>query len=209
MDELTLPALAGLLPALAPSCGPVRLVAVDGHAGSGKTTLAARLAAALDGAPVVHTDDLATHEQPFGWTRRLSGQVLDPLRAGRAARHEVYDWTAHAFRGEREIPAAPVVLLEGVGAGRAELRPLLALVLWLEVGPATARERGLRRDGPLLAPFWTGWSRAEDAHFAADPTRPFADLLVRQTDDADGYRAAAAPGGRAARALPAAGDHRE
>jgi uridine kinase len=204
MDDLTLPALAALLPSLAPSCGPVRLVAVDGHAGSGKTTLAARLAAGLAGAPVVHSDDLATHEEPFGWTQRLAGQVLEPLRRGRAARHGVYDWTARAFRGEREIPAAPVVLLEGVGTGRAELRPLLALVLWLEVDPATARERGLRRDGPELAHFWTGWNRDEDAHFAADPTRPFADLLVHQTPD--GYRAVAGPGGRA---VPAPGDHRE
>jgi uridine kinase len=194
MDDLTLPRLAALLPGLPASCGPVRLVAVDGHAGSGKTTLAARLSQELGGAPVVHTDDLATHEEPFAWTVRLARQVLGPLAEGRAARHEVYDWTARRFAGHREIPVAPVVLLEGVGTGRALLRPHLALLLWLEVGAGTARERGLLRDGPELAHFWTGWTRAEDAHFAADPSRPFADLLVRQTPD--GYRAGPGPGGR-------------
>ena len=187
MDDLTLPRLAALLPALAPSCGPVRLIAVDGHAGSGKTTLADRLAAELGGAPVVHTDDLATHEEPFSWTERFAGQLLGPLAEGRTARHEVYDWTARRFAGEREIPAAPVVLVEGVGTGRLALRPYLALLLWLEVDAGTARQRGLRRDGPELAHFWTGWNRQEDAHFAADPSRPFADLLVHQTGD--GYRA--------------------
>ncbi|MFD0459286.1 NACHT domain-containing protein [Streptomyces violaceoruber] len=33
-------------PPASPSCGPVRLIAVDGHAGSGKSTFAGRLAAA-------------------------------------------------------------------------------------------------------------------------------------------------------------------
>jgi uridine kinase len=181
VGEMTLAAVARLVAGLAPSCGPVRLVAVDGHAGSGKTTLAGRLSERLDGAPVVHTDDLATHEEPFAWTGRVAEQVLGPLSGGRSVVHEVYDWSARRFAGQREIPAAPVVLLEGVGAGRAALRPHLALVLWLEVGPDEARRRGLLRDGPDLAHFWTGWTRQEDAHFAADPTRPYADLLISQT----------------------------
>ena len=196
MDDLTLPRLAALIPGLPPSCGPVRLVAVDGHAGSGKTTLAARLAERLGGAPVVHTDDLATHEEPFGWTERLAGQVLAPLGRGDTARHEVYDWAARSFGGDREVPPDPVVLVEGVGTGRAALRPHLALLMWLEVDPVTARQRGLRRDGAALAHFWTGWSREEDAHFAQDPSRPFADLLVHQTGG--GYRAVPGPGARPA-----------
>ncbi|WP_328917175.1 MULTISPECIES: uridine kinase family protein [unclassified Streptomyces] len=192
MDDLTLPHLAALLPALPPSCGPVRLLAVDGHAGSGKTTLAARIAEQLGGAPVIHLDDLATHEHPFDWTTRLADQVLGPLSEGRPADHEVYDWTARRFTTRREIPAAPVVLLEGVGSGRAALRPYLALLLWLEVDAETAHRRGLLRDGPELTRFWTGWNRAEDTHFAADPSRPFADLVVHQTHD--GYLAVPGPG---------------
>lgn len=207
MDDLTLPRLAALLNGAVASCGPVRLVAVDGHAGSGKSTLAGRLAAELGGAPVVHADDLATHEEPFGWAGRLAEQVLAPLSAGRTARHQVYDWTARRFAGEREIRPAPVVLLEGVGSGRRELRPRLALLLWLEVDPETAHRRGLLRDGPELTHFWTGWNRAEDEHFAADPSRPFADLLVRQTDDAEGgYLAAPGPGDPSGEAV---GGHRE
>lgn len=199
MDGLTVRELGRLLKGVEPSCGQTRLVAVDGHAGSGKSTLAGRLAAELGGAPVVHLDDLATHEEPFEWTGRLAEQVLAPLSEGKAARHQVYDWTARRFGGEREIPADPVVLLDGVGSGRRALRPYLALLLWLEVAAQTARRRGLLRDGPALAHFWTGWNRAEDAHFAADPSRPFADLLLRQTEDAGGYRAVPGP----------ARDHRE
>ncbi|MFD8599377.1 uridine kinase [Kitasatospora sp. NPDC059646] len=168
---------AGLL-ALPPSLGPVRLVAVDGHAGSGKTTFAGRLAAALGGAPVVHLDDLATHQEPFGWVGRLREQVLAPLSRGEPARHGVYDWTAREFRGVREVPPAPVVLLEGVGAGRRAVRPALAALLWMELDAAAARARGELRDGPELAEFWAGWAAAERAHFAADPSRPYASPRV-------------------------------
>ncbi|WP_407640637.1 uridine kinase family protein [Actinacidiphila alni] len=194
MDAMTLRQVGAIVREAVPARGRTRLIAVDGHAGAGKSTVAARLAAELGGAPVVHTDDLATHEEPFGWTERLAEQVLAPLAEGKAARHQVYDWTARRFAGEREVPPAPVVLIEGVGSGRRALRPYLALLLWLEVSPEVARRRGLLRDGPELAHFWTGWTAAEDAHFADDPSRPFADLLLRQTEDERGCLAVPGPG---------------
>ncbi|POX38245.1 hypothetical protein C3486_24280 [Streptomyces sp. Ru73] len=193
-----LAALAARLRALPPSCGPVRLVAVDGHAGSGKSTFAGRLAAALGTgasgagtghglaaaaeatAPVIHLDDLATHDELFAWDGRLREQVIEPFSEGRSARYGVYDWVHRRFARERTLAPAPVVLLEGVGAGRRALRPHLACLLWMELPEDTAWARGRRRDGPGLATFWDGWIPAERAHFAADPSRPHADLLVSQ-----------------------------
>ncbi|WP_042405183.1 hypothetical protein [Streptacidiphilus carbonis] len=178
----SLAALAEQLRDLPPSCGPVRLVAVDGHAGSGKTTFAALLTRALGGAPIVHLDDLATHEQLFEWTVRLVDGVLLPLSRGETARFRAYDWTARRFAEERVVPAAPVVLVEGVGAGRRALRPRLARLLWMDLPAAAAHARGEARDGPALAGFWREWRKAETAHFSADPSRPFADLLVDGVD---------------------------
>ncbi|MGK5730593.1 uridine kinase family protein [Streptomyces sp. URMC 124] len=172
--------LAPWLLAQPPSLGPVRLVAVDGHAGSGKTTFSGRLAAALGGAPVLHLDDLATHEELFEWTGRLSEQVLAPLGRGGTARFRAYDWVARRFADEREIGPEPVVLVEGVGAGRRALRPHLACLLWMELPHEHSWERGQLRDGTELSDFWDGWMRAERAHFAADPTRPYAELLILQ-----------------------------
>jgi predicted kinase len=174
---------ARLLRALRPSCGPVRLVGLDGHAGSGKTTWAARLARELDGAPVLHLDDLARHDCLFGWTDRLEEQVLEPLRRGAPGRYTVYDWDRRRDAGTAVLPPEPVVLVEGVGAGRRELRPWLACLLWMDVPEAVAWERGRRRDGPAQAAFWRGWTRAERAHFSADPSRPHAHLLVRESDE--------------------------
>ncbi|MGW2475626.1 uridine kinase family protein [Streptomyces sp. NPDC001665] len=171
---------AARLSALPPSCGQVRLIAVDGHAGSGKSTFAGRLAEALGGAPVLHLDDLATHEELFAWTDRLREQVTEPLSHGEPARYAPYDWTARTFGPVRTLEPAPVVLIEGVGAGRRALRPLLARLLWMDLPAEESWARGRRRDGPALDTFWDGWTAAETAHFAADPSHPWADALVRQ-----------------------------
>ncbi|WP_327377473.1 hypothetical protein OG393_28120 [Streptomyces sp. NBC_01216] len=164
---------------LPPSCGPVRLIGVDGHAGSGKSTVAARLAACL-AAPVLHLDDLATHIELFAWTERVRQQVIEPLSRGESARYHPYDWSLRAFGAPRTLAAAPVVLIEGVGAGRRALRPDLAALLWMERGPEESWSRGRQRDGPAQAAFWDGWTVAETRHFARDPSRPFADTLVRE-----------------------------
>lgn len=184
---LGLPGLAERLAAAAPSCGPARLVAVDGHAGSGKSTLAGLLSAQLGGAPVLHLDDVAAHGEFFGWTERLAEQVLAPLARGATARFEVYDWARRTFARTGVLRPAPVVLVEGVGAGRRALRPSLACLLWMDLDPAASWARGRLRDGPGLAGFWQEWTRAERAHFARDPSRPFADFLVREA--ASGYEA--------------------
>ncbi|TDC23755.1 hypothetical protein E1265_11870 [Streptomyces sp. 8K308] len=182
--------LAGLparLRALPPSCGPTRLVAIDGHAGSGKSTLAGRLAAALGGAPVVRLDDLASHDAFFDWTDRLTAGVLDPLARGESAEYRVYDWERRSLARTVSFAPAPVVLLEGVGAGRRALRPRLAFLVWLAVPAETAWARGRRRDGPELAGFWREWVAAERRHFAEDPSRPHADILM--TPRGDSYEA--------------------
>ncbi|MFI6108779.1 uridine kinase [Streptomyces sp. NPDC051310] len=180
MEPLDFDRLAAGLRALPPSCGPVRLVAVDGHAGSGKSTFAGRLAAALGGAPVLHLDDLATHEELFAWTGRLRTQVLDRLIQGHVAHFHPYDWNLRRFGPPRPLPPDPVVVIEGVGAGRRALRPHLARLLWMEREAEESWARGRRRDGPTQAAFWDGWTVAETRHFAADPSRPYADTLIRE-----------------------------
>ncbi|MFH9588858.1 uridine kinase [Streptomyces luteogriseus] len=184
--------LAARVRGLAPSCGPVRLVGVDGHAGSGKSTFAERLAAALDGAPVLRLDDIASHDALFDWTGRLLDQLIEPLSHGRTAHYARYDWRARRFGSPRPLAPAPVILVEGVGAGRRALRPHLALLLWMDLPREEAWERGRSRDGAEQREFWDGWVPAERRHFADDPSRPFADLLVRQRHE--GYEVLAGPG---------------
>ena len=161
-----------------PSPMPLRLVAVDGPGGAGKSTFAARLAAALDGAPVVHTDDLACHQHPTTWWPLLEEWVLGPLAAGRPARFQRYDWERRRRTEWCDIPAAPVVLIEGVTAARAAIRARLTLSVWVQTDRERRLRRGLHRDGAGLAGFWAEWMVEEDAFYAADPVSEAVDLVV-------------------------------
>ncbi|MFH9554308.1 uridine kinase [Streptomyces sp. NPDC017435] len=185
--------LASRLRRLPPSCGPVRLIGVDGHAGSGKSTLAGKLAEALGGAPVLRLDDIASHDELFAWTGRLLTQVIEPFGRGESASYTTYDWRTRRFGTARPLPAAPVVLVEGVGAGRRALRPFLACLLWMEMPSEQAWARGRSRDGEEQREFWDGWVAAETRHFAEDPSRPHAALLVRQLGQ--GYEVLPGPAG--------------
>ncbi|MFH9573130.1 uridine kinase [Streptomyces sp. NPDC017230] len=187
--------LAARLRRLPPSCGPVRLIGVDGYAGSGKSTFAGLLAAELGGAPVLHLDDIASHDELFDWTGRLLSQVIEPLRRGDTAHYAPYDWRARSFTAARPLPPAPLVLVEGVGAGRGALRPYLARLLWMELPREEAWARGRARDGAEQRAFWDGWIPAERRHFAGDPSRPYAHLLVRQREG--GYEVLPGPAGPA------------
>jgi uridine kinase len=161
-------ALAARIEAAVPPRGMVtRVVAIDGHGGAGKTTLAARLAEAL-GAPVVHTDDFASWDEPVNWWPRLLEQVLRPLSEARPARYQRYDWDDERLAEWIDLPAADVVILEGVSASRREFAPYLAFTIWVDTLRELCLERGLARDGAHQRELWEGWMASEDEFFARD-----------------------------------------
>ena len=71
-------------------------------------------------------------------------------------------------------------LVEGIGAGRQTLRPHLARLLWRELPYEEVWTLGSTRDGEEQRSFWVGWIEVQRRHFAEDPSRPLADLPVRQ-----------------------------
>ena len=164
--------------------GDVRLVVVDGPAGSGKTTYAAALSAALGDAPVVHMDDLfggwAGALVPDVW-HRLESEVLAPLREGRAPRYRMYDWSADQFGGWADVPRHAVLVLEGVGSAARPVDPWAVLRVWVEAPADLRLERGLARDGLAMRDHWLRFVETEDAHFTRDGTRDRADLFVDGT----------------------------
>jgi uridine kinase len=158
--------------------GPVRLVGIDGCGGAGKTTFATRLANAANNAPIVHTDDFASHDVPIEWWPRMLADVIEPLLGGRPASYAAYDWVNRNTGATREIDPAPLVVIEGVGACRAAWRSRLALSIWVETPRDERLRRGLARDGAELADFWRDWMVAEDGYVAAENPSAYVDLVV-------------------------------
>lgn len=165
-----------------PRLGVVRLVCVDGPAGSGKTTLADRLGAEL-GAQVLHVDDLLEGWDGLpGLGPRLQTWVLDPLAAGRPGRYRRYDWGAGRFAEWHDVPVADILVVEGCGSAQRAVDSVAALKVWVEASADVRLARGLARDGEAIRPQWLTWMRDEAAHFAAEGTRARADVLVDAED---------------------------
>ncbi|MEH0842804.1 hypothetical protein V6U81_10485 [Micromonospora sp. CPCC 205711] len=166
--------------------GRTRLVAVDGPSGAGKSVFAARLAEALgdlagDGPPpVVHTDDLLDGwDDQFTFWARLEECVLAPLRAGRPGDYRRYSWVRKAFLPRAvPVPVAPVLLVEGVSAARAAIRPELSLAVLVTAPSSLRLARAVARDGPEILPELRRWHAGERSHFAADDTAAHVDLVV-------------------------------
>lgn len=165
-----------------PAVGEVRLVGVDGPAGTGKSTLANRLAALLDDAPVAHTDDFCGWTNLAGWWPEFIAEVITPLLAGHDARYRARDWIGDEFGMSRKdwktTPAAPFVLIEGVTATRREFASALSYAIWVWAPAELRLQRGLDRDGESRRPQWDAWMAAERAFFGADRAVDRADLWV-------------------------------
>jgi uridine kinase len=174
--------------------GRVRLVVVDGPAGSGKTTFSGALASVLRatalgttalgatalGATVVHLDDLYE-----GWTGlegslwpRLSAQVLEPLRRGLPGRFQRYDWVAGQFADWVDVPVPSFLVVEGCGSARREADAFASVRVWIEADRDLRLARGLARDGSDARAHWESWMGDEAAHFAREGTRERADVRL-------------------------------
>lgn len=176
--------LAAWVRAQPPRLGPVRLVAVDGPAGAGKTAFAGHLAEALRAQGAV-VDQVLTDDLLDGWDDivafwpRLEERILQPLSRGAPAAYRPYDWYAGRF-GERVVgvPVPEVLVLEGVTSARAAIRDRLTLSVFLTAPAALRLERAVARDGEGLRPHLLRWMDAEAAHFAADATAEHVDVVV-------------------------------
>jgi para-aminobenzoate synthetase len=165
------------------------LVAIDGASGSGKSMLAALVAARL-GAVLVPSDDFfSAHLTDADWDarnpaeraaaaidwRRLRAEALGPLLAGLPARWYPFDFSpgtrpdgTYGFSTRAEVrEPKPVVLVEGAYACRPELADLHDWSV-LVSAPLEVRHRRLaRRENPrFLAAWHARWDAAEQWYFS-------------------------------------------
>ena len=157
----------------------IRIVAIDGAGGAGKSTLAVQLAEALGNAPIVHTDDFASWEDPIDWWPRLLEEVLEPLAQDETARFRRSSWGREEDESWAEVAPADFVILEGVSASREAFRPFLTYSIWVEAPAEVRLERGLERDGEPARAQWEEWMAQEDRYVERERPHQLADLVLK------------------------------
>ena len=168
----------------------VTFVAIDGPSGAGKTMIAETLQNTSLAATVVHIDDFYSDvgtDPPGGLTpeegyrqyldwRRLSENVLDPLKNGDTCQYQVYDWIAGRLDAWVTVHPEGVLIIEGVYAMRPELRDYYDITVFVD----TPRETRLSRlSGRPDDPVWVErWAGAEEWYNTNLRPIDYADVVV-------------------------------
>ena len=158
------------------------LIAIDGRAGAGKTTLAARFYKELcvdKTVGIIHMDDLYN-----GWEKALDEGLTKTLESIVKSHHnnvvfeiEIFNWQSLSFDSKREINPVDVLILEGVGAGQKVVRDAGATLYWLDIDAEVGIARVLNRDGNQIAPQMKQWQIVQEIHFMQDKTRENAEHI--------------------------------
>jgi uridine kinase len=161
----------------------VPLLAIDGPAGAGKTTLAAKLEAEFSSHSTVRT--IHMDELYNGWSDALGQSLTDALQAITAAylsgvecTIKIFNWHLLKFDREEVITPTDYLILEGVGAAQEIVRKAGATTYWLDIDAETGLQRVLARDGVHIEKEMRQWQIQQSIHFAKDQTRENCEFKV-------------------------------
>jgi uridine kinase len=170
--------VAGIGKSQSPAGMSTRVIAIDGPGGAGKSSLALKLAVALNHPTLIHTDDFASWDVPTEWWPRLIEQVLEPLSRNRPAHYQRYNWDRQTLAEWHDVVPAEFLILEGVSASREAFQPYLAFSVWVETPRDERLRRGLERDGEDALPLWIGWMEGEDQYVERERPAERANVVV-------------------------------
>ena len=163
----------------APTLGVGRLICIDGLAGSGKTTLAHRIAALAPGAVVLGTDEMLEGWRGLPGLGRSVETLLRPLADDRPGSWRRWDWHADGWAETVTVTPGPLLVLEGVGSAAASYDDLVTVVVWVEADRETRLARAVARDGEQMRAHLLTWLDDEAELHEREDTRARADVIVR------------------------------
>jgi hypothetical protein len=162
-----------------PPIGEVKILAIDGPAGAGKTTMSTALSRSLEDAPIVHMDELYR-----GWDDALTprvgaimrDQILVPLSQSKSGSYRSWDWFKEREGERRVIRSHSYLIVEGVGSAQRVMRPFATTMVWIDIPPSLGLSRVLERDRDSVQDFATfeiqmrSWQGREILHFESEET---------------------------------------
>ncbi|MDT4937237.1 MAG: hypothetical protein QOG80_908 [Pseudonocardiales bacterium] len=159
-------------------------IGIDGPGAAGKSTLARRIAARVERAVVVPVDDFWGPSIPeWDWSRFIE-QAVVPLRSGRNATYQEWDWDLDMGGPWHEIVSGSVVIVEGVSSTRDEVAVPWDLTIWVETPVDVRLARARERDGAALMHRWfADWIPSEERYIAAQHPQQRVDLVVSGAAD--------------------------
>ena len=160
------------------------IIAIDGPAGSGKTTLAQQIQSRIhdrgQSSTTVHMDDLY-----HGWDDALTPSLTSKLIAlttahtgGEELILHRFDWLASTFTEPTRSPSTDFLILEGVGSSQRPIRNSLALIIWIESNPEAGIARVLAREPGIEVEQMREWQIREREHFARDESKVAANIEI-------------------------------
>ena len=159
------------------------IIAIDGPAGAGKTTLASNIHLALYQnftSTIIHMDDLYN-----GWDKALSVELTEVLSYIAQAHSQSqpislskFNWADSTFSPAEAIDDAQLIILEGVGSGQSAIREYLSALIWIDIDESKGLSRVLERDGEGIRNQMQKWLMTQEQHFALEKTENAADFVL-------------------------------
>jgi uridine kinase len=159
------------------------IIAIDGPAGAGKTTLAQTISLALSphmSTTVIHMDELYP-----GWEKALGGELTQTLtwltschKARKPLMYSIFDWHSNEFSAPKTLPSTELLILEGVASAQIAIEDSLATSLWLDLDPQIGFQRVIERDGSTISSEMKKWLATQEQHFAKDRTKERCEFIL-------------------------------
>ena len=169
------------------------LLAVEGGAASGKTTLAQLLNQVYDCA-VIHMDDFFLRPEQRTRERleeaggnvdreRFLQEVLLPLHRGQEVQYRRFNCANQTLEEPKPLHTTPLTVIEGSYSMHPDLRPFYGLRVFLKVDPELQRVRICKRNSPQFQRrFFEEWIPMEQRYFDVMQVETACDLVVEMGD---------------------------
>jgi uridine kinase len=159
------------------------IIAIDGPAGAGKTTLASTIFLALSphmSTTVIHMDELYP-----GWEGAIGEELTKTLawltschKAKKPLLYSSFNWATNEFHPPKTHASTQLLILEGVASAQLSIEESLATSIWLDLDPLIGFQRVIDRDGENISQEMKQWLVNQEQHFAADRTKERCEFLL-------------------------------